>query len=86
MGNRFGFKDFLLLTFIVLLILVIFLGMVQLDQHKQALSKLQDKADLQGSLVNALDKKLKDQVSQGARQIELLNQINLTLQRAYRPT
>jgi peptide/nickel transport system substrate-binding protein len=63
MENRFGFKDFVLATLVVLLIVVVCLGMVQLDRQWAALKTISSKADEQTRLLASIDRTLNEGIT-----------------------
>ena len=63
MENRFGFKDFVLATLVVVLILVVFLGMKQLDNQAIVLKTIAEHGDAQTRLLASVERELNDHLS-----------------------
>lgn len=62
MENRFGFKDFVLFTFIVLLAVVMFLEMKQVDRQWDVLSAIKNQGDQQVASLAAIQRSLENGV------------------------
>src|SRR5438552_4281651 len=62
MENRFGIKDFFLFAILLLVIVLIVLGMKQVDRQWQTLTLLQDKTEQQGRDLIAIRKSLAEGV------------------------
>jgi peptide/nickel transport system substrate-binding protein len=60
METRFGFKDFVLVTLIILLVLVIFLGMKQLDRQWVVLQQMRDQGNQQLATLASIQRTLEN--------------------------
>ena len=63
MENRFGFKDFVLFFFLILLILVVWLGMKQLDRQWAQLQALQQQGNDQTRILASIQRTLEDGIT-----------------------
>lgn len=65
MENRFGFKDFVTLTLLVLLIVVVWLGMVQSDRQWKVIKTIESQGNQQTDQIATLRRMMVEMASSG---------------------